>query len=46
MKKFEIENQSKVLNMAENITILKKQLKEKIAECNRLKNEILYLKSK
>ena len=45
-KKYELEKQNAVLNMTENIAILKKQLKEKIAECNRLKNEILYLKSK
>lgn len=44
-KKIELENQSKFVEICEDITELKKKLKEKTAECNRLKNEILFLKN-
>ena len=44
-KKIEIENQSKFIEICEDVTELKQKLKEKTAECNRLKNEILFLKS-
>lgn len=44
-KKFELENQNEIISLGVNISNLKKELKEKTAECNRLKNEILYLKN-
>jgi len=43
-KKFELETQAEMISMNVNISKLEKQLKDKTAECNRLKNEILYLK--
>ena len=45
-KKIELETKAEILNS--NITLEKalKKLKEKEAECSRLKNEIIYLKSK
>lgn len=45
-KKFELETKSNIINMNLNIERLMKELSEKQAECNRLKNEIIYLKSK
>ena len=44
-KKFELDNKATILNS--NLTLEKtlKELKAKQAECNRLKNEIIYLKS-
>lgn len=44
-KKFELENKAKIINT--NLTLEKvlKELKAKQAECNRLKNEIILLKS-
>lgn len=44
-KKTEIDNQEKFIILNDNVCKLKKQLKEKTNECNRLKNEIIYLKS-
>ncbi len=44
-KKFELENQNKIIALGVDISNLKKELKEKTAECIRLKNEILYLKT-
>ena len=44
-KKFELENKSNILNMNLNMEKLLKQLHEKQSEINRLKNEIIYLKS-
>ena len=44
-KKIELENQTKFIQICEDINDLKKKLKEKTAECNRLKNELLFLKS-
>ena len=45
-KKFELETKSNIINMNLSIEKLMKELKEKQAECNRLKNEIVFLKSK
>ena len=45
-RKFELENNCEIINLNSNLHKLKQQLKEKQAECNRLKNEIIYLKSK
>lgn len=45
-KKFELEVQAEFINMNTNINKLKAELKEKTAECVRLKNEILNLKAK
>ncbi len=45
-KKFELDTQAEFINLNANMNKLNKQLKEKIAECNRLKNEILFLKTK
>jgi len=44
-KKFELDNQAVLLDINNNMQALASELKSKIAECNRLKNEILYLKS-
>ena len=44
-KKFELDNQAEFLNMNNNMQNLVRELKEKQAEINRLKNEILHLKS-
>ena len=44
-KKFELEKNAETINLNFNIENLKKQLHEKQAEINRLKNEIIYLKS-
>ena len=44
-KKFELETKANIINLNASIEKLMKQLNEKTAECNRLKNEILYLKS-
>ncbi len=45
-KKIELETRSEIINMNINMEKLLKELKEKQAECNRLKNELLYLKTK
>ena len=39
-KKFELDNQSKILNMNNDMQTLISELKNKQAECNRLKNEL------
>lgn len=44
-KKFELDTDAKIINLNINQNALKKQLKEKEAECVRLKNEIIFLKS-
>ena len=43
-KKFELDSQSSLLVMNNDNFRLKKELSEKQAECNRLKNEIINLK--
>ena len=45
-KKIELETRAEIINMNINMEKLVKELKEKQAECNRLKNELLYLKTK
>ena len=45
-KKFELDTRAEILNLTISRDKLQSALKEKQAECNRLKNEILYLKSK
>ena len=44
-KKFELDTKSNLIAINNNINRLKKELDEKRAECIRLKNEIIYLKS-
>lgn len=44
-KKVELDARAEILNMNLSIDKLQKNLKEKTAECNRLKNEIVFLKS-
>lgn len=44
-KKIELDTRAKILNMNVSIEKLMQELQEKKAECNRLKNEIIYLKS-
>ena len=44
-KKFELDNQATIIDMNTNMQTLASELKSKIAECNRLKNEIIHLKS-
>ena len=44
-KKFELEKNAETLNLNFNLEKLHKELKEKKAEINRLKNEIIYLKT-
>lgn len=44
-KKIELEARSELINMSVNVDKLSRELKEKKAECVRLKNEIIYLKS-
>ncbi|MCQ2555704.1 MAG: hypothetical protein MJ149_00015 [Clostridia bacterium] len=44
-KKIELETKSEILNMNLSFEKLIKELKEKQAECNRLKNEIMFLKA-
>ena len=44
-KKIELETKAEIININANYSNLLKELKAKQAECNRLKNEILYLKS-
>jgi len=44
-KKIELEKNAEIINMNVNHAKLIKELKEKNAEINRLKNEIIYLKS-
>ncbi len=45
-KKFELDSRAQLINLNLNNENLQNQLKAKQAECNRLKNEIIYLKSK
>lgn len=45
-KKFELEKNAETINLNFSIENLQRELKEKKAEINRLKNEIIYLKSK
>lgn len=45
-KKFELDSHAQFININISIDKLKNELKNKINECNRLKNEIVYLKSK
>ncbi|MBE5741127.1 MAG: hypothetical protein E7351_01155 [Clostridiales bacterium] len=44
-KKIELEARAEIINMNVNMEKLLRELKERQAECIRLKNEILYLKS-
>ena len=44
-KKIELDTKAEILNMNTNLSKLMKELQEKTAECNRLKNEIIFLKS-
>lgn len=44
-KKIELDYKSQFLTLNTDYSKIEKQLKEKTAECNRLKNEILFLKS-
>lgn len=44
-KKIELDTKAEMINMNVSIQKLLKELQEKQAECNRLKNEIIYLKS-
>jgi len=44
-KKFELDFEAQFINYNINIDNLKRELKNKINECNRLKNEIINLKS-
>ncbi len=44
-KKIELETKNEILNMNLSFEKLIKELKQKQAECNRLKNEILFLKA-
>lgn len=44
-KKFELDCEAQFINYNINIDNLKRELKNKINECNRLKNEIINLKS-
>ncbi|MBR1988494.1 MAG: hypothetical protein IKA36_05610 [Clostridia bacterium] len=45
-KKIELDYKSQFLNLSSDYVRIEKLLKEKTAECNRLKNEIVFLKSK
>ena len=44
-KKIELETKAEFLNMNSNIEKLVAELKQKTAECNRMKNEIIFLKN-
>lgn len=44
-KKFELDNHQQICSLNYSHEKLKNELKNKISECNRLKNEIIYLKS-
>ena len=44
-KKIELETKAEFLNMNSNINKLLGELKQKTAECNRMKNEIIFLKN-
>lgn len=44
-KKIELDARAEIVNMNLNLNKIQKELKEKTAECNRLKNEIIFLKS-
>jgi len=44
-KKIELESRSQIININANFEKVSRELKAKQAECIRLKNEILYLKS-
>lgn len=43
-KKFELDSQAQFININYNVEKLKNELKNKINECNRLKNEVIHLK--
>ena len=43
-KKFELDSQAQFFNINYNVEKLKSELKNKINECNRLKNEVIHLK--
>ena len=45
-RKIELDAKAEIINLNCNTERLLKQLREKEAECIRLKNEIIYLKSK
>lgn len=45
-KKIELETKAEILTANLNLERVLKELKEKERECNRLKNEIVYLRSK
>ncbi len=45
-KKYELDTKSHLMNINNNLNRINQELSEKRAECNRLKNEILYLKTK
>lgn len=44
-KKYELDTRAEIINLNLNQDKLLNALKEKQAECNRLKNEIIYLKA-
>ena len=44
-KKIELETKAEIININANFSNVLKELKEKQAECIRLKNEIIFLKS-
>ncbi len=44
-KKIELDYKSQFITLGSNYSKIEKRLKEKTAECNRLKNELLFLKS-
>lgn len=44
-KKVELDARAEIVNMNLNLEKIQKELKEKTAECNRLKNEIIFLKT-
>ena len=44
-KKIELDYKSQFINLNSGYAKMEKLLKEKTAECNRLKNELLFLKS-
>ena len=44
-KKIELETKAEIINSTSNVERLLSELKAEQAECNRLKNEIIYLKN-
>lgn len=44
-RKVELDTRAEIINSNLSIAQLQRQLKEKCAECNRLKNEIIFLKA-